>query len=67
MTNEAHKIGPYLNVDGRNVLRCECCGVSWEEHDNVLQTCKKLDAMKIENQKLKDELKTLRLCHMDIQ
>jgi len=43
-----------------NILKCECCGVPWNTHGNVLQTCKKLEEMKNENQKLKEELKNLR-------
>ena len=43
-----------------NILKCECCGVPWNTHGNVLQTCKKVEEMKNENQKLKEELKNLR-------
>ena len=43
-----------------NILKCECCGVAWNNHDNILQTCKKVKEMKNENQKLKEELKNLR-------
>ena len=42
------------------LLKCECCGVAWNNHDNILQTCKKVKEMKNENQKLKEELKNLR-------
>ena len=43
-----------------NILRCECCGVPWDKHDNALQICKRANELKNENQKLKEELKTLR-------